>query len=172
MGAGHSLLALGAFILVTSILRSFYGSVNTIGDDIMSGQDGILATSIATSYVEIANGLAFDEITDSTNIAIANPSALSDRLGKDAMEDSISSFNDFDDFNGYSEEKEAGGSHRRYMTSFAVHYVNPDDLEQVVTTKTFLKRMDLKTWRTYPASLGEAVDTLRTSVVMGYFHFN
>jgi hypothetical protein len=175
MNTGQTMLTLGAFIFLTTILMNFYGLVGQTGDTIKSGQDGILATTIASSYMEIAQGLAFDQITDTSDIALHDPTALTSTgtLGSELGEDSLNQFNDFDDFNGHEFEKQAIGSECRYRTRFTVYYVNPDNLDQLVASRTFTKRMDLWTWRVFPAPLGEdQADTVRTSVVLGYFHFD
>jgi hypothetical protein len=176
MNTGQTILTIAAFVFVTTILLNFYGLVASTGDDIASGQDGILETTIATSYMELAQGLSFDEITDSSDIAIANPSALTapSFLGPEiAAEDSIQNFNDFDDFNGLTVDKQPGGTNRMYRTKFTVRYVDPTNVSTFLSTRTFVKRMDLKTWRILPvAGANEQLDTLRTSLIMGYFHFD
>lgn len=175
MFANHTILTIGGFIILTTILTSFYGLLGNTGDDVADAQDMILATTIATSYIEVAQGLAFDEITDTSNVALNNLSALtaSTTLGPEAAdEDSIHKFNDFDDFNGFQCERTATGTTRRYTTEFSVHYVNPDDVGQVTSAKTYVKRLDTKTWRSFPPPSGTALDTLRLSFVLGYFHFD
>ncbi len=176
MNTGQTIITIAAFVFLTTILMNFYGLVASTGDDIASGQDGILETTIATSYMQLAQGMSFDQISDSSDIAIHNPAALTpaSHLGPDdAYEDSVQNFNDFDDFNGLTLDKQPGGTNRVYRTSFAVHYVDPTDAEVVVYTPTFVKRLDLKTWRIFPkAGVNETLDTLTTSLVMGYFHFD
>ena len=173
MSTGQTILAIGAFILLTTILQGVYGSLGDVGRDISSSQDGILATSIATSYCEIAYGLAFDQATDTSDVALASPAALTYPPGPEAGEDSLSDFNDFDDLNGFTDVKTAGGSGRQYTTRFAVSYVDSSDVSHAVTYRTYLKRLDMKTWRTFPPrAADEVIDTLRTSIIMGYFHFN
>ena len=173
MTTGQTMLTLGAFMFLTTILMNFYNIVGNTGDTISSGQNGILATTIAASYIEAAQGLAFDQITDTSNIAIKNVSTLSAVLGPETGEDSLALFNDFDDFNGYTAVKQAAGSISIYRTRFSVYYVRPDDIDVVSAAKTFAKRMDLKTWRVFPPSTDPAyIDTVRTSYVLGYFHFD
>jgi hypothetical protein len=173
MSTGQTMLTLGAFMFLSTILLNFYRLVSDTGTVIASGQDGILATTIATSYMELAQGMAFDNVTDTSDIAIANPSALTTTLGPEAGEDSLWAYNDFDDFNGATIDKQAVGSNRRYRTTFSVRYVNPDDVGQISGGKTFVKRMDLKTWRIFPPATGpNDIDTVQTSLVMGYFHFD
>jgi hypothetical protein len=176
MNTGQTIITILAFVFLTTIMVNFYGLVASTGDDIASGQDGILETTIATSYMELAQGLSYDEISDSSDIAIHNSSALTplSNLGPDASsEDSIQNFNDFDDFNGLVADKQPGGTNRVYRTRFSVNYVDPADVENIVTSRSFVKRMDLKTWRIFPAAgVNERLDTLKTSLIMGYFHFD
>jgi hypothetical protein len=174
--SNHTILTIAAFIFLSTILVSFYRLMGSTGDDVGNAQDMILATTISTSYIELAQGLAFDERTEISNLAIGNPSILTEpkNLGPDsAGEDSIATFNDFDDFNGLVVEKTPTGTNKRFKTSFTVSYVNPNNVDVVSNTQTFVKRIDLKTWRSYPPSdIGIPIDTLRMSVGMGYFHFD
>jgi hypothetical protein len=172
MSTGQTFLTIGAFILLTSILQGVYSSIGSIGTDISGGQDGILATTIATSYIEYANGLAFDDITDTSDVALTTPAALTYPPGPEPGETGFDTFNDFDDLNGFVDEKTAGGSSRKYKTLFTVSYVDSSDVSHVVAYRTYLKRLDMRTWRTFPVPTSdEIVDTLKTSIVMGYFHF-
>ncbi len=173
--SNHTLLTIGAFMLLTSVLLGFYQLLGSTGDDISNAQDLILATTIATSYIELAQGLAFDSFTDTTNAAVGNPSSLTPAcsLGPEAGEDSMALFSDFDDFNGLVIEKTASGTNKRFTTAFSVCYVDPNDVDVPVTSQTFMKRIDLKTWRSFPPrSASERLDTLRTSIGLGYFHFD
>jgi hypothetical protein len=174
--SNHTLLTIGAFIFLSTILVSFYRLMGTTGDDVGNAQDMILAATITTSYIELAQGLAFDENTDTSSAAIGNLSKLTivGKLGPDgSSETSIDEFNDFDDFNGLVFPKTATGTNKRFATAFRVSYVNPDNVDQISGTQTFMKRLDLKTWRTYPPSdSGVPIDTLRMSIGMGYFHFD
>jgi hypothetical protein len=175
MSTGQTMLTIGALILLTNILLNFYGTVASTGDSIASGQDGILATTLTTSYTELAQGCAFDQVTDSSDIAFQNPSAMTLHMGRDPGEDSLSIYecNDFDDFNDLSLEQTVTGSNRRYRSKFSVYYVDPANLELKSSTQTFVKRMDIKTWRVFPPPTAtDIIDTLRTSLIMGYFHFD
>ena len=174
--SNHTLLTIGAFIFLSTILVNFYRLMGSTGDDVGNAQDMILAASISTSYIELAQGLAFDEKTDTSSAAIGDPSKLTSvgDLGPDGSgEDSIAAFNDFDDFDGLVVPKTATGTNKRFATRFTVSYVNPDNVDQISSVRTFMKRLDLKTWRTYPpGENGVPVDTVRMSIGMGYFHFD
>jgi hypothetical protein len=175
MNTGQTLLTIGAFIFLTTIMLNFYRLVAGTGDTIASGQDGILATTIATSYMELANGMAFDDVTDTSNVALTSPTALTSAtsLRAETGEDSLSTFNDFDDFNNRDFVKQANGTNRSYRVHFDVYYVNPNDINQKSSMQTYVKRMDIKAWRVFPvATSSTEIDTVRNSLVMGYFHFN
>ena len=172
MSTGQTMLTIFAFVLLTTTLTNFYRLLGASGDDISTGQDGILATSIATSYMEIAQGMAYDEVTDTSDIALYSVSALTHHsaLGPENTEDSLFEFNDFDDFDGFTFQKEASGTGRIYSTHFEVNYVNADNVDQIIGGRTYVKRMDLTTWRIQPPA--PRADTLRLSFVLGYFHFD
>jgi len=175
MNTGQTLLTIGAFIFLTTIMLNFYRLVADTGDTIATGQDGILATTIASSYMELVQGMAFDNVTDSSNVALTNPNALTSpsMLRAEAGEDSLRDFNDFDDFSNRDFVKQANGTNRRYQTHFDVYYVNPANMNQKSSTQTYVKRMDMKTWRVFPvAASAIEIDTVRNTLVMGYFHFN
>ena len=172
MTTGQTMLTIFAFVLLTTMLNNFYRLLGASGDDISTGQDGILATSIATSYMEIAQGMAYDEVTDTSDIALYSINALTAplNLGPENTEDSLYEFNDFDDFDGFTFSKEATGTGRIYSTHFEVNYVNANNADQVVGSRSYVKRMDLTTWRIQPPT--PRADTLRLSFVLGYFHFD
>ncbi len=174
--SNHTILTIGAFLILTTVLLSLYRLLGTAGDDVGNAQDMILATTLTTSYLELAQGLSFDQRTDTAHVAVADPSTLTPVvwLGKDTVtENSIAAFNDFDDFNGFSIEKTATGSNKRFTSTFRVSYVEQGNVDQVSAVPTFVKRLDVKTWRSYPLMTeGQVPDTLRMSVCMGYFHFD
>lgn len=175
--SNHTLLTMGAFILLTSILLGFYNLLSSTGSDITQAQDLILATTMATSYIEVAQGLSFDSYTDTSSLAIGNPSVLTktNKLGPEHSEDDTlyTVFNDFDDFKGLTLERAATGVNKRFTASFDVNYVKPDDVDSISVAQTFVKRMDLKIWRAFPLpALDETIDTLRVSFALGYFHFD
>lgn len=175
MNSGQTILTIAAFALLSTVLLNFYRLMGYAGTDISKSQDGILLTTIAASYIEVAQGLAFDEYSDTCHVPLSDVSRLTSPgdLGPEMGNDSLEAFNDFDDFNNFSVEKTIAGTQlRRFRTTFSVHYVDSTNVESVSYARTFVKRLDMKTWRTFPAAGDDGVDTLRTSFVMGYFHFD
>jgi hypothetical protein len=175
MSTNYTMLTIAAFTILMTILQNFYNLLGITGGDITDAQDMILATTLATSYLENAQGLAFDEVTDTTNFALGSAASLTSpgSLGPEvADEDSVHKFNDFDDFDGFQLEREAGSTGRRFRTRFRVSYVDPVNVNTISGARTFVKRIDMTTWRSYPPPAGTTLDTLRMSMVMGYFHFD
>jgi hypothetical protein len=174
MSTGQVILTVGAFVLLSMILLSFYGLVADSSKTIETTQGDITEVALAISYQEIIQGMAFDEATTdgirhdlndlSSNLGVDNPPPVGDPL-----EESLETFDDVDDFNGYERpDVNPGGVVGTFRTHVDVHYVNPDDINQISSSKTFVKRVDMKLWRVSPPGQ----DTLRTSFVVGYFHFD
>ena len=176
MSAGHTLITIFAMMLLTTILLNFYKLLNANGDVVNSGQDGIMMSTLATSCMEVAAGLSYDSVTDTSTIAYRDPTKLTlpTKLGtENSDEDSLYDYNDFDDFNGPTYHgttivQQANGTTRKYKISFLVQYVRPDNIDVVSATQTFVKRLDVKIWRTFPPG---QTDTLRASTIKGYYTF-
>ena len=176
MSAGHTLITIFAMMLLATILLNFYNLLNQNGDIVTSGQDGILMSTIAASYIEVASGLSFDSVTDTSTIALRDPTKLTaaNKLGTESSdEDSLYDYNDFDDFNGPTYtgttiEQQANGTNRKYKISFKVQYVRPDNVTLVSASQTYVKRLDIKVWRSFPPG---QTDTLKVSSIKGYYTF-
>lgn len=177
MSTGQTMMTICALILLTTVLMNFNNLVGNSGDDITRGQVEILAMAAATSWAELAQGLAYDNVTDTSDIAFQNSSVLTSPalLGVEAGEfpDSVDEFNDFDDFNDATLSKTAGNTGYTFTTHFRVSYVDTNNVNNTVNYRTFVKRLDLATWRsTPPPRPGERADTLYTSIIYSYFNFN
>lgn len=163
-------------MLLSTMLLSFYGNVADSGKVVEVTQGNITQVALAISYMEIIQGLAFDEVTVDSFLTASQVNQLSSTLGPDnpppmgePREDQIANFDDIDDFNNFEvEETNPGGTLGTFRSRFNVYYVNPDNINQVSGSKTFVKRVDMTLWRTFPRT----GDTLRTSFVIGYFHFD
>jgi hypothetical protein len=172
------MLTLGSFILLSTILVAFYGNLAVGETTVSNAQAGINELTYATTYMELANGLAFDEFTVDSFVTTANISRLTDPayLGREnpaptpePNEVGFTTFDDIDDLNNFTIiDSTLFGISGVFKTTFKVKYVDPLDLNLVKTTRTFVKRIDMNVVRLYPAS----TDTLRYSTVMGYFHFD
>jgi hypothetical protein len=175
MSTGQVILTIGAFVLLSTILLSFYGLVADSTKTIDTTQGDISMVALAISFQEIIQGMAFDEATTDSMRHQVND--LSSTLGPDNPppvvdepdETSLDTFDDLDDFNGYEiNQVNPGGVLGTFRTHFDVYYVNPNDISEIYGSKTFVKRVDMRLWRVSPPGQ----DTLRTSFVVGYFHFD
>jgi hypothetical protein len=172
------MLTLGSFILLSTILVAFYGNLATGETTVSNAQAGINELTYATTYMELANGLSFDEATVDSFVTAASISRLTEpgSLGREnpapspePNEAGFTTFDDIDDLNNFSiVDSSLFGISGVFKTNFTVKYVDPLNLGLVKTTRTFVKRIDMTVVRVYPASK----DTLRYSTVMGYFHFD
>lgn len=172
MITNNTMISVLAFVLFSTLLVGFYSLLAGSGDVLSTAQAGITELTFATTYMELAQGLAFDENTDSTYILPEDIAMLTDpnALGADtSTETDFTNFNDFDDLNGYEiVDTTHRGVSGTYKTHFDVHYVNSTDFNQILSSRTFVKRLDLWVLRIVP----ESKDTLRCSMVLGYFHFD
>jgi len=177
MSTGQTILTIFAFVLLMTMVVNFYRLIGSSGESIAESQDRIMATSIGSSLVEFAQGLAYDNITVDSDSARGNPSVLTKlyELGPDVKDTAgvMRSFDDFDDFNGAEIEQEAGGVNGRFRVRFSVHYVDPSGVDVPSSIPTFVKRMDMKIWRVDNIVPGVTVpDTISMFTTSGYFHYN
>jgi hypothetical protein len=172
------MFTIGAFVLFYVLLISFYNVLaqSTIG--VNNAQAGISALTLATTYQEFAEQLCFDEATIDSFITYSEINSLTapGNLGPDnpppagePTENSLKTFDDIDDLKNYTiVDSTLNGIVGTYQTTFDVNYVNPASIDQISATRTFVKRLDIKVWRINPKS----TDTLKSSIVLGYFHFD
>ena len=177
MSSNQTMITLGAFLLLAVVLTSFYRLLANSGDSINEAQTGISSLTYAATYMELAEGLAFDEATVDSFVTTSGINLLTppDHLGPEnpapggeLPETNFMGFDDFDDLNNYTVvDSTLKGVTGTFRTTFSVHYVNPNDISQISATRTFVKRADMTVVRVYPPS----TDTLKHSIVMGYFHY-
>jgi hypothetical protein len=173
MTTGQTMLALGALVILTSIMLNFYRIFGSSWDTMDSSQIGIDATTIATSYMEVAHGLAFDESVLDSNVIVTSPSDLryASEFGPPSGVTDISQFTAFEHFHGFEDTTTVQGL-GTYVTNFDVYYVFPDDVQTRAGGRTYTKRMDMNIWRIAPPMPAtEGIDTVRMWIVMGYYSF-
>jgi hypothetical protein len=167
MNTGQVLLSILAFVFLSTVMVNFHSLVADNTDQMTDSHDVIIATSISSSYLETAQAMNFDE--KSIDTPVNDPGGLTEpgKLGPD-KELNIAGFDDFDDFNGLDTTVDAGAGNGVYRSVFQVCYVDPEDIN-TVASQTFLKRLDIKTWR---ADRPVTTDTVCVFTTMGYFRFN
>lgn len=101
-------------------------------------EDEVIA--LGQEVIEEARTKAFDEVTHN---AAAPPSLIpggftsSDMLGNDGVETTRQSFNDFDDYNGWSDTFVT--VHGEFSVSAQVYYVDAVNYQKTLSTTTFKK---------------------------------
>lgn len=160
MNTGQMLITLGALVLLGFVILRVNNGFLITNSVLMESKFGVLASSLATSLIEEANGKSFDSKTD-TN-AVYNLSDLS-VIGPENGE-AYPNFNDFDDFNGLVRVDSTMKS-AVFRIECAVAYVNPANLEAVSNSKTWHKKI------TVSVTSPSMTDTIRMSSVYSYFFY-
>lgn len=168
MGTGQMLITVGAMILLSIIILSINQGYLVNTEVMLDAKFDLLATSLAISVVEDANGLAFDENT-SGGTTILNVSQLS-TIGVDASEYYISreqtDFNDFDDYHDlHIEYNDTTLKSAIYHIDCEVGYITDINPDVFTNSKTWYKKLNVTV---YSPSM---TDTIRMSTVMSYFYF-
>jgi len=168
MGTGQMLITMGAMILLSLVVLNVNNGYMLNSEVVLNSKFDILATSLATSIIEDANGLAFDEMTDGGNTVLAT-SGLSS-IGPENSEFYVSrdsnNFNDFDDYNGlHIVYNDTTLESAVYDINCEAGYITDTHPDNFVGSKTWYKRLDV--YVTSPSMS----DTIKMSTVMSYFYF-
>jgi hypothetical protein len=183
MNTGQTMLTIMAMTLLSVITMSYYSSVGQSGRTLSRGNASFAATTVATSFLERVEGCQFDEYSDTIALLLpdSNKFTAPGQLGITSAEvdsgqvfGSIDTYDDVDDFKGTSVSYNFGLTGEVYQVYFDVYYVNPwGDAYTKVNAKTFLKRIDVKVWRTFPPSdLSNPIDTVKMSTLRAFYFLN
>ena len=97
MNTGQTMLTIGAMILLSMVLLRINNNFLNTNTVMMENKFGVLALSLATSYIEEATGKAFDAATVDQPVTALNDLTAPSSLGH-AGSEVYPNFNDFDDF--------------------------------------------------------------------------
>ncbi|RKY61838.1 MAG: hypothetical protein DRP95_02325 [Candidatus Latescibacterota bacterium] len=142
MQTGQTLLVLGAFVLLSTIVLSMYRALLENQDAVDEAQYGIPAIALAQSVIEEASAKAFDEEVTGTpppNLpeGFTHPSSLGPESGEHYPD-----FDDVDDYNGLDiQDTTSVGA--VYNITASVYYVDSSDPDNSVSYRTFYKRIDV-----------------------------
>ena len=168
MNTGQVLLSIAAFMFLGTVLVNFNHLVLANNEDMSDSHDLILASEIAQTYLEAAQATNYDKASVEDPVDDVTQFTDPNDLGPDGNETEVSDFNDFDDFNGVVAVDTAEGTNGVFQTDFTVTYVDPEDINYR-SVQTFMKRLDLKTYR---IDVPNARDTVHMFTTMAYFKFN
>ena len=160
MNTGQTMLAIGAFILLSVMILRVNNSLLSTSTTIQEAKFGVLATSLATSYIEEASRKQFDQNTSS---AITDSTLLSTTLGLDPGE-TYSNCNDFDDFNNFDTTITDLPS-ATFNLRCKVSYINPENPDIDVNYPTWNKKLTVIVTSEF------SKDTIKVSSIFSYFKF-
>ncbi len=163
MGTGQTLLTISAMMMLSRMAISVNRSNLEGGSSVEMSAYRITATSIGTSILEEATGLAFDSKSDTVGISTPSSFTAVGSLGPDGAV--YPHFNDFDDFNGFQHTDSLKGS-AIFLTKATVDYVTiSGNTITTSNTQTYNKRIIVK------VSSKWMKDTLTFSTVYSYWFF-
>lgn len=166
MGTGQMMLAALSIALLGFTVLAVNGTSLQHGTILHQTEIGIYGVSLATSLVEEAQGLAFDEMT--TEDAVTSTGSLTSSLGPESGETTspatTTRFDDFDDFHNLDMTMVVEGVDQ-FRIRARVYYISPSNPDAASASRTWHKRMDVT------VSSWASSDTIRTSFIFSYFNF-
>jgi hypothetical protein len=165
MGTGQMLLTVLAVGLLGKVILSVNTSLLFSGEAVQVSEYRIDATSLGTSILEQADGLAFDEQSADSSINSLSSLTPANKLGMESGESYPNNIDDFDDFNNLtiidSTEQSA-----KFTAKCTVSYVKISGTSVVTSsTPTWNKQITVKV---YSASMP---DTLTFTEVFSYWYY-
>ena len=160
------LLTIGAIAILGGVILNVNRSIDNTGSVLLHSNMGIEEISLATSIMEEAQALAFDDSTIANSVSATSQLTPASALGQENGDST--DLDDFDDFNGLDNkgllqiDTLATGIYYVYTR---VCYVNQNDPMGNVDTRTWNKRMDVWVWNSSSA------DTVRMQTVFSYWPF-
>jgi hypothetical protein len=157
------MLTIGAMLLLSTLMLRVNTNNLTTDSIRAEAQYGVLATSIITSIMEEAKSFSFDEATDTNSVTSLSELTPALDLGPESGE-TYGTFNDFDDFNGYTRVDSTMPS-AIFNIECAVDYVNSSNL---------LGKSSITTWHkkiTVTVSSDFMTDSLTQSNIYSYWYF-
>ena len=179
MNTGQTMLTILALTLLSIITMRYYSTIGYTGRNLSQTNAAFIATTVATSMMEQIDNCAYDQYTDTATTSIDSSRFTSPgSLGKESGESMADwrHYNDIDDFNSDTIKFTPGWMNEEYSVAISVYYVSCwGDINIKVTSKpTYVKRIDLTVWRSYPPldTTEGKVAKITVSNLHGYYFFN
>jgi hypothetical protein len=194
MNTGQMMLTAGALILLGVTVMSVNRNNLQNGTILRQTELGIYAVSLATSYVQHATSLAFDERTVVRPVLPTNPlpvNYLSAILGREythlhpvtipPMEPNEllgkpRTFDDIDDYNNFVVDTSIANVDTFYVTA-RVYYVSIGQLYSSIGAPSWLKRIDFSVSNSVSrrvfddptSTIDRGTDTIKMSYIRSYY---
>ncbi|PID58427.1 MAG: hypothetical protein CR986_07940 [Ignavibacteriae bacterium] len=167
MNTSQMMITLGAMVLLALvILRVNNGFMNT-NSTLINSKLGVVATSLASSFIEEASGKIFDQKTDSHSASDVSELTASSHLGPESGE-VYPYFNDFDDFNKLHRVDNSSPA-GQFVVDCMVNYVKDTNLDGSTNAKTWHKKITVFVSSPSMYGLDGIPDTIKMSAVNSYW---
>jgi hypothetical protein len=178
MGTGQMMLTVAAVFLLSTIILSMNRTYVNNTETVVTTKMNLISVAFATSRIQRAARLAFDERTavpNDTNLIpmVDDSTKLSATLGYETGErvtgrrDTL--FDDLDDYNNYLDSEFTQSGDMFYIFS-RVKYAKPKDpFDTTTVTNNWAKRIEVRVWPRF--STGARVDTIRLVQVFSYWRW-
>lgn len=163
MNTGQSMLAIGAMMLLSTIVLRVNNNFLQTNEVMLESKFGVLATSLAQSIIEEASNKAFDAQTDGSAVHDSTLLTPIGGLGP-AGSEIYPNFNDFDDYNNFRDTITHLPSANFYIHC-TVNYVTATNPNGISSDITWNKKLTVTV--TSPSSK----DTIRMSSIFSYWFF-
>lgn len=160
MGESQMFLVLGAIVLLALLVLNVNRTILSSTDNTLQAQAITATTSVAQQTIDLIKSKSFDESTVNAAVTDINnftsPASLCPESGE-----TVHSFNDVDDYKNYST---IVNTPRLGNISVLVNvgYVNTNDVDVLVSSRTRMKRIEVKAKSIY------LPDTLRLYYYSSY----
>ncbi len=164
MGMGQSLFTILSMMLLVTLATRINTNILSAQDTSQNSKFGLAAISLATSKIEEASRLFFDE--SSVDSALTTVATLTEvnLLGPEPDEISEDLYDDVDDYNGYQLIDSTQLS-AVYKVKIAVTYLNEADLNKIGTAKSWHKQIKVS------VSSPMMRDTINFASIFSYWTF-
>lgn len=166
MNTGQMMLSMGAMIFLSVIILNVNNNQLSTEDTMINSKLGLIAVSLATSYVEEANARAFDLATVNNFVTdpnlLTNPSSLGPAGGE-----YYPNFNDFDDYNGLNRIDSV--DQVPFRVKCTVVYISSTTPDNKSSTKTWNKKLTVKIFTDKNQFNNLLKDTIEVSSIFSYW---
>ncbi|NWF90149.1 MAG: hypothetical protein HXY50_11905 [Ignavibacteriaceae bacterium] len=173
MSTGHTMLSVGAMLLLSITILGINGKFLNTSTVLYNTKFGVLAVSLGTSIIEEANGKAFDLAGSEDAIVdlsqLTGPSSLGPASGE-----YYPNFNDFDDYNWLHKVdsiKINSQTFAVFTIDCRVNYVSESNPSNISSLRTWHKRLDVSVTSPSMKNADNKQDTVKLSSVYSYWHF-
>lgn len=163
MNTGQTLLATGALVLLSLIILRVNSGFLSTNNTLLDSKFGLLGVSLATSVIEEASGLAFDELSKEDALTSTDELTIPSAFGPEVGE-VYPDFNDFDDFDGFAKVDSTMPS-AIFNISAEVDYISPANPDVSSGVRTWHKKI------TVMVTSKSMTDTVKMSSIYSYWYF-